>query len=324
MRQAANLNTASASVRKRRMKGDFTSLMKKRWMKNRWLYMMLLPGVIYFVLFKYVPMWGVIIAFQKYQPFLGVWGSEWVGLLHFKKLFTEQAFFMLLRNTLLLFVWNLCFSFPAPIIIALLLNEMRAAWFKRSVQTLIYVPHFMSWVIVVSLTYIILTTEKGIVNEFIVALGGQKINFLLSEQWFRPIYVIQNIWKEAGWGTIIYLAALAGVDPLLYEASRIDGASRWRQMWHITLPSIRSVIVILLILRVGDILDLSFDQVFLMLNAMNRNVAEIFDTYVYTAGILQGQYSYSTAVGLFKSAVGLIMVVGANRLAKRFGEEGVF
>ncbi len=292
--------------------------------RNRWLYFMLLPGCLYFIVFKYVPMWGVIIAFQNYQPYLGIAGSDWVGARHFIRLFTEPTFYMLLKNTLMIFLWNICFSFPFPIILALLLNEMGRQVYKRVIQSLIYIPHFMSWVIVVSLSYILLTTEGGLINELIVMMGGEKINFLLSEQWFRPIYVIQNIWKEAGWGTIIYLAALAGVDLQLYEAARIDGANRLRQLWHITLPAIRSTIVILFILRVGDILELSFDQVFLMINAMNRSVAEIFDTYVYTAGIMQGLYSYSTAVGLFKSAVGLVMVLIANHLSKRFGEEGIF
>lgn len=295
-----------------------------RILKNRWLYLMLLPGLIYFILFKYVPMLGIVIAFQNYQPFLGISKSEWVGLAHFERLFNDNTFWMLFRNTFMLFLMNIVFAFPVPIFLALLLNEVTVNSFKRTIQTVIYMPHFLSWVIVVSLTYILLTTEGGLVNELLETLGLEKINFMLSEQWFRPLYIMQSIWRDAGWGTIIYLAALAGIDPQLYEAAKIDGANRLRQMWHITLPSIRSVIVILLILKVGDILDLSFDHIFLMLNSMNRQVAEVFDTYVYTAGILQGQFSFSAAVGMFKSTVGLVMVVLANRLAKKFGEEGVY
>jgi len=300
------------------------AVMLGKLVKNRWMYVMMIPGVVYFVIFKYLPMWGVIIAFQDYQPFLGIRGSEWVGNKHFARLFSSPDFWMLFKNTAALFAWDLIFAFPFPIILALMLNELRNRLFKRTIQTFIYIPHFMSWVIVVSLTYILLTTEGGIVNELIVRLGGQPINFLLSEDWFRPLYTIQTIWKDSGWGTIIYLAALAGIDPQLYEAARIDGANRLRQMWHITLPGIRSTVVILLILKMGDMLDLSFDHVFLMLNSMNRNVADVFDTYVYFTGINQGQFSYSTAVGLFKSAVGLAMILLANKLAKKFGEEGIF
>jgi len=194
----------------------------------------------------------------------------------------------------------------------------------RTVQSLIYLPHFMSWVVVVSISYVMLTLDGGIINGILESLGMQKINFLLSKDWFRPMYIFQVIWREAGWGTIIFLAAIAAVDPQLYEAAKMDGANRFRQMWHITLPAIRSVIVILLILKIGDILELGFEHIYLLLNATNRQVAEIFDTYVYVAGIQQGQFSYSTAVGFFKGFVGLIMVVLANWLAKKYGEEGIY
>lgn len=293
-------------------------------LQQKYLYLMILPGLIYFLLFKYVPMWGIVIAFQDYQPFLGITGSEWVGFKHFERLFTEPTFFMLLKNTLILFFLNLVVFFPIPIILALLLNEVRVALFKKFVQTLIYIPHFMSWVIVVSLSYVLLTVDGGLINEIIAYFGGEKINFLLNESWFRPMYILQVIWREAGWSTIIYLAAITAVDPQLYEAAKMDGANRLRRMWHVTLPAIRSVIVVLLILKIGDTLELGFEHVYLLLNATNREVAEIFDTYVYTAGLKQGQFSYSTAVGLFKAAVGLILVVFANRMAKKFGEEGIY
>ncbi|USY28270.1 sugar ABC transporter permease [Bacillus safensis] len=293
-------------------------------LSQKFLYLMILPGLIYFIVFKYVPMWGLIIAFQDYQPFLGILGSEWVGFKHFIRLFTEPTFFILLKNTLILFAMNVVIFFPIPILIALLLNEVRLALFKKFVQTMIYIPHFMSWVIVVSLSFVLLTVDGGLMNELIAFFGGEKINFLLSQEWFRPMYILQVIWREAGWSTIIYLAAITAVDPQLYEAAKMDGAGRLRQMWHITLPAIKSVIVVLLILKIGDTLELGFEHVYLLLNATNREVAEIFDTYVYTAGLKQGQFSYSTAVGLFKAAVGLILVMLANRLAKKFGEEGIY
>ena len=300
------------------------SSLLKRMNKNKWLYVMILPGLLYFLIFKYVPMYGIIISFQDYKPFQGIRGSEWVGFKHFERLFTEPDFLNILANTLVLFGLNILFFFPVPIILALMLNELRGSFFKRLFQSLVYLPHFMSWVIIVSIGYVILTMDGGILNEVIAMLGFEKVNFLLSPAWFRPTYIIQVIWREAGWGTIIYLAAIASVDTQLYEAARMDGATRLRQIWHITLPAIRSVIIILLILKIGDVLELGFEHVYLLLNAMNREVAEIIDTYVYTAGLLQGKFSYSTAIGFFKSLVGLVMVVLANKLAKKIGEEGVY
>ncbi|MGF9712794.1 MULTISPECIES: ABC transporter permease [Paenibacillus] len=292
--------------------------------RDRWLYFLLFPGVLYFLVFKYVPMWGLIMAFQDYKPHLGFLGSPWVGLKHFERFFSEPQFWMLLRNTLLLAIYNLVFFFPLPIVLALMLNEVRKEMFKRFAQTLLYLPHFVSWVVAVGIFYVLFTTEGGIINEMIAQMGMEKIPFLLSEEWFRTMIISQSIWKEAGWGTIIFLAALSGVDLQLYEAARIDGAGRWRQLWHITLPAIRSTIVILFILRLGSFLDTGFEHIFLMLNSMNREVGEVFDTYVYVKGLTQAQYSYSAAVGMFKSLVGLVLVVGANWLAKKFGEEGVY
>lgn len=300
------------------------SEMMRRVSRNKLLYIMILPGMLYFLIFKYLPMFGLVISFQNFKPYQGFIQSEWVGFEHFKRLFTEPEFLMILSNTLILFALNLIFFFPIPIILALMLNEVRISIFKRTIQTLVYIPHFMSWVIIVSISYVMLTMDGGIVNELLVYFGFEKVNFLLSPEWFRPMYIIQVIWREAGWGTIIYLAAMAAVDPQLYEASRIDGAGRMRQIWHITLPAIRSVIIVLLILKIGDILELGFEHVYLLLNSMNRNVAEIIDTYVYTAALKQGQYSYSTAIGFFKSFIGLIMVVLANKLARKMGEEGVY
>jgi putative aldouronate transport system permease protein len=292
--------------------------------KNLWLYLMLLPGLLYFIIFKYMAMWGIVIAFQDYQPFTGILNSPWVGFKHFVRFFNDPLFVMLFKNTFLLASYNLIFFFPLPIVISLMLNEVRLNWFKRWAQSLIYIPHFMSWVVVVGIVYTFLSVDGGFVNQWLERFSSEKINFLISPDWFRFLIVTEIIWKETGWGTIIFLAALAGVSPTLYEAARIDGAGRWRQLWHVTLPAIRSTIVILLILRMGHFLETGFEQIFLMLNAMNREVGEVFDTFVYRSGIQQGQFSFSTAVGLFKSVVGLIIVIGANYIARRFGEEGVY
>src|SRR5690625_2733586 len=292
--------------------------------KNKLIYLMITPGVLYLFIYKYIPMYGLIISFQNYKPYKGISGSEWVGFDHFNRLFSSPDFWMILKNTLVLFGLQLVVYFPIPIIIALMLNEVRRNYFKRTIQTLIYLPHFMSWVVIVSISYVILTMDGGIINELLSSLGFKQINFLLNSDWFRPMYIIQVIWREAGWGTIIFLAAISAVDPQLYEAARMDGATRFRQIWHITLPAIRSVIVILLILKIGDVLELGFEHVSLLLNSTNRSVAEIFDTYVYTTGLRQGQFSYATAVGFFKGFIGLILVVFANWLAKRFGQEGVY
>lgn len=292
--------------------------------KNKWIYLMITPGILYILIYKYIPMYGLIISFQNYKPYKGITGSEWVGLAHFERLFHSPDFWMIFSNTLILFALQLVIFFPIPIVLALMLNELRSNGLKRSIQTVIYLPHFMSWVIVVSISYVMLTVDGGIVNGMLESLGWGKINFLLSAEWFRPMYIVQVIWREAGWGTIIFLAAIAAVDPQLYEAAKMDGAGRFRQMLHITLPAIRSVVVILLILKIGDVLELGFEHVYLLLNSSNREVAEIFDTYVYVAGLKQGQLSYSTAVGFFKGFVGLLLVIMANRLAKKYGEEGIY
>lgn len=292
--------------------------------KYKLLYLMIFPGLVYFIIFKYLPMGGLVIAFQDYQPFLGITGSSWVGLKHFIRLFTEPTFMMLLRNTLILFAMNIVIFFPLPIIVALMLNELKNRHLKSWIQTIVYIPHFMSWVIIVSITYVFLTVDGGVINELIHSLGFKKISFLTSPEWLRTIYIGQIIWKELGWSTIIYLAAITVVDPQLYEAAEMDGASRLRKTWHVTLPAIRPVIITLLILKIGSTLDLGFEHMYLLLNSLNREVAEIFDTYIYTAGLKNGQLSFSTTVGLFKGVVGLILVMASNRLAKKMGEDGVY
>lgn len=319
----AQKNNTAIEIDRKNQKALLRSKTLRRVIANKWLYVMLIPGVVYYIIFKYGAMFGLVAAFKDYQPFLGFFDSPWVGFKHFQRFFTGDSFFRLLSNTLILSVMNLVFYFPAPIIIALLLNEVRHSWFKRTVQSIIYVPHFLSWVVIVGISYSLFTTDGGVINNFLTSIGIGPINFLGSESWLRPMVVFQNIWKEAGWGTIIFLAALAGVDLEMYEAARLDGATRLQQIWNITLPAIKTTIITMLILRLGHVMESGFDQLFLMSNAMNRNVAEVFDTYVYQAGMKNGQLSYSTAVGLFKSVVGLILVLGADRLSKKAGEEGI-
>lgn len=292
--------------------------------KNKYLLLMALPGIAYFVLFKYLPMWGILIAFQNFSPYLGLWNSPWVGFEHFQRFFSNPDFWLLLRNTMAINLLNLVFFFPAPIILSLLLNEVRVMAYKRVIQSIIYMPHFLSWVIIAGITFLLCSKSTGIINKLLVAAGYEKIDFLTNPDLFWMMLVIQNIWKDAGWGTIIFLAAIAAADPQLYEAAKIDGANRFRQMWHVTLPAIRPVIVILFILRIGDIMDVGFEQVFLMMNGAVTNVADVFDTYVYRVGVQQGQFSFSTAAGLFKSVVGFLLVILANTLAKKLGEDGVY
>jgi putative aldouronate transport system permease protein len=285
---------------------------------------MIVPGLLFFIVFKYVPMFGIAVAFMDYSPFKGVFGSPWVGLEHFQRLFAERTFWTLLRNTLMLNLLDIVFYFPAPILVALLLNEVRLAWFKRTVQTVLYAPNFISWVVIVGITVQLFATGSGAINELLASWDFDRIELMTDPRYFRWVWLVQNIWQGAGWGAIIFLAALASVDPTLYEAAEMDGANRWRRLWHITLPALRGAIVILFILRLGHIMDLGFEHVFLLQNPMNQDVSEVFETFIYKVGLNQGDYSFSTAVGLFKSVVGLTMVLLANALAKRAGEEGVF
>jgi len=292
--------------------------------QNKWLYILTIPGLLYFAIFKYAPMYGLIIAFKDYVPFLGIADSKWVGLENFQDFFTNPDFFRIFWNTLAIAFLNILFAFPAPILLALLLNEVRLKVYQRTIQTFVYVPHFLSWTIVVSLWHILFNLDHGAITELVLSLTGREIDFLTDPAWFRPMIILQSVWKEMGWGTIIYLAALAGVDQEQYEAAIMDGAGRFRRVWHITLPAIRSTIVIMLIMKVGSILSTGFDQFYLMTNQLNRPVADVFDTYVYMMGITNGAYSYSTAVGLFKSIIGIILVFSTNRLAKKFGESGLY
>lgn len=294
--------------------------------RNKWLYIMLIPGIIYYIVFKFYPASYLVIVFQDYFPTLGVQGSPWIGLDNFKRMFTSTAVYsfpLLFKNTILLALYNLLFYFPIPIILALLLNEIRHFSYKRVLQSFIYLPHFLSWSVLVGLVYLFIG-PTGVINKMITSAGGQAVQFLLNPAWFRPLIVMEVIWKEAGWGTIIYLAALSGVDEQLYEAAVVDGANRFHQLWHITLPAIRPTIITMFILRMGSFMDTGFEQIYLMRNSINRQVAEVFDTYVYVEGIVNGNFSYSTTVGLFKSLISLILVMITNKIANKLGEEGIF
>ncbi|WP_145947228.1 sugar ABC transporter permease [Paenibacillus sp. Y412MC10] len=298
--------------------------MKAYWKRAFPIYLMILPGLLYFIIFKYIPMFGISIAFMKYSPFKGITGSEWVSLHYFRRLFAEGDFLLLLKNTLLLNLLDVLFFFPAPILVALLLNEVRARRIKTAVQTILYAPNFISWVVIVGITIVLFATGSGGINQLLEDWGLGPIELMTDPRYFRWVWLLQNIWQGAGWGAIIFLAALSGIDPTLYEAAMMDGANRWRQLWHITLPGLRGVIVVMFILRFGHMMDLGFEHIFLLQNPMNQGVSEVFETFIYKKGLVEGDYSYSTAVGLFKSVVGLVLVWGVNRLAKRFGQEGVF
>lgn len=307
-----------------RPRQTWLSLLGQTLRRDLFLYLLILPGILYFLIFKYIPMWGVLIAFQDYSPYLGFLHSDWVGLEHFERLFANQDFYRIFRNTMVISLLNLVFFFPLPIVLSLLMNEIRREWFKKTIQSIVYLPHFLSWVIIVGISFLMLSKTEGVINHLLEYIGLNRIDFLTEPDYFWALLTLQSIWKEVGWGTVIFLAAIAGVDTQLYEAARMDGAGRLRQMWHVTLPAIRNVIIILLILRIGHIMDVGFEQIYLMMNGAVSEVAEVFDTYVYRVGVLQGEFSYSTAVGLFKSIIGLVLVIGANKLAKKFGEEGVY
>ncbi|MBP1965522.1 ABC transporter permease [Paenibacillus aceris] len=296
---------------------------RKNVKKYLWFYLLAAPGMLYFIVFKYFPMWGVLLAFQDYSPFLGFSKSPWVGLQQFREFFSNESFFLLLRNTLMLSLFNLIFYFPFVIFLAIMLSELRSAAFKKIIQTVVYLPHFLSWVVVVGITFIFFG-PSGVINHYLAPMIGKELAFMTGTEWFRSLAVFQSIWKDAGWGTIIFLAAIAGVNPELYEAATMDGAGRWRRIWHITLPGIKSTIIILLVIRLGHLMDSNFMQVFLMTNPLNQEVSDVIDLYVYRVGLTESHFSYGVAAGLFNSIIGLVLVLLSNHLAKKAGEDGVF
>lgn len=294
--------------------------------RDRYLYLLIFLPILYFIIFKYVPMVGLQIAFRDYRIHDGMWGSTWVGAKHFIRLFGSPDFYSILYNTVVLSFLNIIFGFPMPIILAILLNEVNNMPFKRVTQSLLYMPHFISWIVLGGIITSILSPSTGIVNNVFKIFGAEPIYFMGDTGWWRAIYVISGIWKEAGWGTIVYLAAISGINGELYEAARIDGANKLRQMWHITLPGIRSTIGILLIMRMGQVLQVGFEQIYSLQNDMVLSVSDVISTYEYRIGLLSMQYSYTTALGLFKGLVGLIFVVLTNYVVNKLtdGESGLW
>ena len=300
---------------------------KDSFVKYKYLHLMFLPCLLFYIIFKYAPMYGVIMAFKNYDPIGGFWGiinAPWIGFDNFNRFFSSIYFTRLLSNTLLISFYRLLFSFPAPIIMAILINEIHGTAFKRVVQTITYMPHFLSWVIVSGLLIVLLSPTSGPIAYLFKQMGKDPISFLSDARYFRPILVISEIWKSVGWGTIIYLAAITGIDQEIYEAATIDGANRFQKIFRITLPQLSNIISIMFILAVGRILDENFEQIFNMYSPAVYEVADVFETYVYRTGIVSGQYSYSAAVGLFKSGISLILVVLSNRVARLMGNEGLW
>ena len=295
--------------------------LKKRIMDNWQLYAMLLIPVVLTIIYKYIPMYGIQIAFRDYKASKGFSGSEWVGLEWFWRFFSAPTFGRMIKNTVLLSLFSLLWSFPIPIILALMLNELRNAKVKKVVQTIICIPYFVSWVVVGGLVFDIFGVG-GLFNNVREFFGMETLLVMQKESWFRPIYVLSTIWKESGWGTVVYLAAISGIDPSLYESAAIDGASRFQKMRYITFPLLIPTILTLLLLNIGSFLTLGFDQVYNLYTPMTYAVADIFDTYVFRVGIQQAQYSFATAVGLFQSVVGLIMVVTFNKIANKISDDG--
>ena len=290
---------------------------------QRVLYLMVLPGVLYFLVFRYYPMYGAIIAFKEYRVLDGILGSPWVGLHHFRAVFNSTYFPSIVENTLLISLYRFSFGIPVGIALALMLNEVRIGWFKQGVQTVTYLPHFLSWVIVFGVLQVLLGTPNGLINQPLVAAGGNPINFLADPNWFRTVLVASGMWKEVGWSAIIYLAALASISNELYEAASVDGASRLRRVWDISLPGILPVVLLVSLLNLGNLLSAGFEQVFIMYNPAVYGVGDIIDTWVYRTGIQNFGYSVGAAVGLFKGVVGMVLIVGCNWLARRTTGKGI-
>jgi putative aldouronate transport system permease protein len=269
-------------------------------------------------------MYGIIIAFKKFSPMKGILDSAWVGFDHFQTFFNSVYFWRLLKNTLLLSIYSLFWGFPVPIIFALLLNEVREGIFKKSVQTISYLPHFISVVVVMGMIVNFTTVQGGVVNQMLGWIGIGPINFLSESGWFRTIYISSSVWQGFGWSSIIYLAAIAGIDPQLYEAAEMDGASRWRKMWHITLPCLLPTVAILFILAVGNLMDVGFEKIILLYNPTTYETADVISSFVYRQGILQANYSYSTAIGLFNNVINLILLVGVNRISRKLSETSLW
>ena len=309
--------------KKRKQEEAFAVRLKKDFIRYRYIYLMLLPGVIYYAVFCYGPMSKIVIAFQNFKPALGISGSKWVGMKYFIDFFTGPYAWRLIRNTLLLNILQIILAFPVPIILALLINEIQCRPYKKLVQTVSYMPHFISLVVMCSLL-LTFSRSDGIFNDFLALFGVERSNLMANAKLFRPMYVLSGIWQEAGWGSIIYLATLSTIDPGLYEAATIDGASRFQRMLYVSFPGLVPIIIVQLIMRVGNILTMGFEKVFLLYNPLTYETADIISTYIYRQGLELTNYSYGTAVGLFNSAVNLLILVLANRLSRKATGESLW
>lgn len=300
----------------------------RKWLRdivdNRWLYVLVLPALVYIILFNYLPMYGIQIAFKNYKAVRGIAGSDWVGFKHFQTFFSAYYFNRLISNTLILNVLSLICSFPIPILLAIIVNNIRSQRLKKFTQTAIYVPHFISTVVLAGILYILLSPTNGIINHAIVALGGKSIYFMNEPDWFRPIYIISGIWQNAGWNSILYIAALAGVDPELYEAATIDGANKWQKVRYIDFPHIIPTATMMLILNCGSLMSSATQKTLLLQTSGNIATSDIIGTYVYTMGISNGQFSYTAAIGLFVNVINFILVLSANYISGRMKSETLF
>ena len=305
------------------MKETFSVRLKKDFRRNKMLYLLVVPVLLFYLIFQYRPMYGALIAFKDYTPTLGVADSPWVGLDNFNRFFNSVYFNRLIKNTVLLSVYNLVFGFPAPIILALLLNEIKSKKFKSATQTVTYLPHFISLIVVTGMLRDFSLTS-GLFNDIITFFGGERSALLQNPKLYRGIYVASSIWQEVGWGSIIYLSALSSVDSELYEAAQIDGAGKWKQMLNITLPGIAPTIIIMLTMKIGTLMNMGYEKTILLYNPATYETADIISSYVYRVGLLEQDWSYSTAIGLFNSIINLTLLLIANKLAKRFSETSLW
>lgn len=292
--------------------------------RKRYLYLMLVPAVLYFLIFNYAPLYGILIAFKDFNFKEGIIRSDWIGFENFRYMFQLDNFYAVFKNSILLSLCRIVFTFPIPIILALFLNDIKSQKFQKVLQTLFYLPHFVSWVVIGSILVNFLSPTNGVINTIIQSLGGESVFFLAEKKYFIPIVILTSIWKDSGWSTIIYLAAITGISGELYEAAKIDGANKLQCLRYITFPSIKSTIVTMLILRLGGIMNNGFEQIFILQNSMNLSVSEVFETYTYRLGMLDGRFSFATAVGLFTSVIGVIFLLTSNYIAKKLGEDGIW
>ena len=301
--------------------------LRTRFYKTRYLQLLALPGLLYFLVFRYLPIYGIVLGFKNYQVGELPWQSDWAangGFEHFLRFFNYVYFWRLIKNTLLLSIYGIAFAFPIPIILALLLNELRSKYYKRSLQTIMFLPHFISTPAIVGMLFLLLSPQSGVLNSLLGVIGIEPIYFMARPEWFRPVFIGSNIWQNAGWGAIVYIATLSGVSPELYESATVDGANRVQKMWHISLPSILPVVMLLLVLQFGRLLSENTQKILLMYSELNYETADVIGTYVYRRGLQFAEYSFGVAVGLFNSLANVIMLILSDRVAKRLSGHGLW